>query len=416
MGFALQFAIKNLGRHLRRTLITAAALAFGLAFFLLFDSMLKGADGDTERNMVWYDLGGARVLTPERAADADSMSLKHAVANAPALAQAVRDLGPRATPRLVFEAELVASGGESEVSRVVRARGIDPATDATVFPTREIEVTGRWFTETSASVVLGQWLADDLGVTVGQAVTLTTRTQSGSFQVLDLEVVGTALSPDPSLNRSGVFVPLALAQDQLEMGGMATEVAVGLAPGTDVTTLARDLETGLRQKGLDVRVLSWRDLAGPFLALTQAKQKGNGLVLFLVFVIAAVGVGNTMLLAFYERKTEIGMLRALGMSDRKLFWMFLAEAAGIGVIGSALGLALGAILVSLLVYIGVDFGFLIRQMDIGYRVSGVMYGAWSPSTFVQAGIVGVLLAVACAIGPTRRALRLPITESLRAEG
>lgn len=415
MGFILEFAVKNLGRHLRRTLITAAALALGLAFFLLFDSMLKGADGDTERNMVWYDLGGARVLTPERAADADTVTLKHALTDAQSLAQAVRDQGWAATPRLAFEAELVATG-ESEVSRVVRARGIDPATDATVFPTREIEVTGRWFTDASPSVVLGQWLAEDLGVGVGQALTLTTRTQSGSFQVLDLEMVGTVLSPDPSLNRSGVFVPLALAQEQLEMPDGATEVAVGLPPGTDADALAQGLETQLREKGYDVGVLSWRDLAGPFLALTQAKQKGSGLVLFLVFVIAAVGVGNTMLLAFYERKTEIGMLRALGMSDRKLFWMFLTEAAGIGVIGSFFGLVLGALFVSLLVYVGIDFGFLIRQMDIGYRISGVMYGAWSPSTFVQAGVVGVLLAMACAIGPTRRALRLPITESLRAEG
>lgn len=416
MGFTLDFAIKNLGRHLRRTLITAAALAFGLAFFLLFDSMLKGADGDTERNMVWYDLGGARVLTPERAADADSVTLKHSLVEALSLAQTVRDLGSPATPRLNFEAELVAAGGDSEVSRIVRARGIDPATDGTVFPTREIEVTGRWFAESSPSIVLGQWLAEDLGVAVGQAVTLTTRTQAGSFQVLDLEVVGTVLSPDPSLNRSGVFVPLALAQEQLEMPGMATEVAVGLAPGADVTALARTLESGLQEKGYEVRVLSWRELAGSFLALTQAKQKGSSVILFLVFVIAAVGVGNTMLLAFYERKTEIGMLRALGMSDKKLFWMFLTEAAGIGVIGSLLGLLLGALFVSLLVYVGIDFGFLIRQMDIGYRISGVMYGAWSPSTFVQAGIVGVLLAMACAIGPTRRALRLPITESLRAEG
>lgn len=416
MGFTLQFAVKNLGRHLRRTLITAAALAFGLAFFLLFDSMLKGADGDTERNMVWYDLGGTRVLTPERAADADSVTLKHSLSNAQFLAQAVRDQGWAATPRLAFEAELVAAGGESEVSRVVRARGIDPATDATVFPTREIVVTGRWFTDASPSVVLGQWLAEDLGVGVGQALTLTTRTQSGSFQVLDLEVVGTVLSPDPILNRGGVFLPLSLAQEQLEMPGGATEVAVGLPPGIDADTLAQGLETQLREQGFDVRVLSWRDLAGSFLALTQAKQKGSGVILFLVFVIAAVGVGNTMLLAFYERKTEIGMLRALGMSDRKLFWMFLTEAAGIGVIGSVLGLVLGAAFVALLVYVGIDFGFLIRQMDIGYRISGVMYGTWSPSTFVQAGVVGVLLAMACAIGPTRRALRLSITESLRAEG
>jgi len=139
------------------------------------------------------------------------------------------------------------------------------------------------------------------------------------------------------------------------------------------------------------------------------------MILLLVFLIAAVGVGNTFLLAFYERKTEIGTLRALGMSDRKLFWAFLTEAAGIGVLGSALGLAIGALFVSWMTFVGWDLSSLTRTTDIGYRIAGMYYGVWSPSSFVSAAVLGVVLAGLCAIGPTRRALRLPITESLRSE-
>jgi ABC-type lipoprotein release transport system permease subunit len=416
MPFLLTFALKNLGRHLRRTLITASALAVGLATFLLVDSLLKGADNESERNLIWYAYGGARVATPEAAAEPDKLSLKHPLLEPSAVAALVRAQGFPASPRLTFEAELVAPGAEAPVSRLVKAVGVDPATDGDVFPRKELKLTGRWCAPGEAAVVLGVWLAEDLGVTVGQSLTLTTRTREGSFQVLDLEVVGLVNAPDPAMNRYGVYLPLDQAQLQLGMPGQATEVAVGLAPGSDAAASARQLQSALVDDGQPVRVLSWRDLAQDFLALTVAKQKSSSVILFLVFVIAAVGVGNTLLLAFYERKTEIGMLRALGMADRQLFQVFLAEAAGIGVIGSALGLLLGAGFVSLLVSVGIDFSFLIRQMDIGYRIAGVLYGTWSPGTFAAAGILGVVLAVVCAVGPTRRALRLPITESLRAEG
>jgi ABC-type lipoprotein release transport system permease subunit len=397
-------------------MITASALAVGLAAFLSMDSMLRGADQESERNLVWYAYGGARVATPEAAAEPDKLTLKFPLSDPGAVVAAVRAQGFDATPRLAFEAQLSASGTESPVSRVIKALGVDPATDGQVFPRRDLKLEGRWFEAGEASVVLGRWLADDLGVGPGQSVTLTTRTWSGSYQVIDLDVVGVVTAPDPSMNRYGVFLPLDQAQLQLEMGGLATEVDVGIHPGADAVRLAADLEAALKQQGLAVRVLSWRDLARDFLALTTAKQKSSSMILFLVFVIAAVGVGNTFLMAFYERKTEIGMLRALGMPDSQLYWTFLAEAGGIGVLGAALGLVLGGLLVWLLVAVGLDFSSLVRQTDIGYRISGVLYGAWSPWSFVGAAVLSVAVAVVCAVGPTRRALRLPITESLRAEG
>lgn len=414
MPFLLSFAVKNLGRHRRRTLLTATALAVGLTVFLFFDSILQGADTESERNVVWYEFGGARVSSPEAAAEPHKLSLKHPLSDPASVVAAVRGRGFQATPRLVFEAELVASGPDAEASRVVRAVGVDPATDGTVFPRGALSLTGRWFRSGEPSVVLGTWLAEDLGLRVGQGVTLTTRTREGSFQVLDLEVAGIVSSPDPFLNRTGVFLPLDVVQSELGMEGQATEVTVGFTPGSDAAVV-RDLESAL-PAGPSLKVLSWRDLASDLLALSAGKQKSSAAMLFLVFLIAAVGVGNTMLLAFYERKTEIGMLRALGMSDRHLFWSFLLEAAGIGVLGSLAGLLFGGLVVGLMVSVGMDFSALVRQMDIGYRISGVLYGVWAPQSFVGAGVVGVVLATLCAVGPTRRALKLPITESLRAEG
>jgi ABC-type lipoprotein release transport system permease subunit len=416
VGFLVSFALRNLGRHLRRTIITAGALAVGLGVFLFFDSTLKGADADSERNLIWYETGAARIVTPEAAAQPDKPSLKNLVLDPAAVVALVKNAGFEATLRTRFEAEVTTTGSEDPASQVVRATALDPATDSKVFSDKKTTLKGRWFGTNEPAVVLGAWLAADLGTAPGQTLTLTTRTKDGSYQVLDLDVVGTVETPDPSVNRGGVFVPLAYADEQLGLAGGVTDVAVGWPLGTDTAAARAKIQAGLKAAGVPLSLLTWRDLAQGYLALSAAKQKSSGLMILLVIIIAAVGVGNTFLLAFYERKTEIGMLRALGMADNTLFRAFLVEATGIGVIGSILGLVFGAILVGWMTTFGMDFSALSRQTDIGYPVAGVLYGVWDASSFVVAGILGVVLSALLVIGPTRRALKLPITESLRAEG
>ncbi len=102
------------------------------------------------------------------------------------------------------------------------------------------------------------------------------------------------------------------------------------------------------------------------------------MILFLIFIIAAVGISNTMLMAIFERIRELGMMRSLGMSDMKIRIAFMLEAAGIGLIGSTIGVIIGVIANYWIINVGIDFGFLMREMDIGYRIQSIFRGAWIP--------------------------------------
>ena len=104
--------------------------------------------------------------------------------------------------------------------------------------------------------------------------------------------------------------------------------------------------------------------------MAAMKSTGSRIILFLVFVIAAVGITNTMLMAVFERIRELGMMRAMGMSDRQIRLSFLLEAGGIGLIGAVGGLIFGALVNWPLVEWGWDFTPMLKQMDIGYRISG----------------------------------------------
>ena len=145
----------------------------------------------------------------------------------------------------------------------------------------------------------------------------------------------------------------------------------------------------------------------------QSMDAMMGAISFLAIFVGGVGVMNTMLMAVFERERELGMMRAMGMKDSQVKTAFFIEAAGIGLIGSVFGIILGFGLDFWLVNYGIDFSFFMREMDVGYRISGMFYGAWNFGTMIKALIIGVLMTVVVAYFPIKRGLKLEITECLR---
>jgi len=100
------------------------------------------------------------------------------------------------------------------------------------------------------------------------------------------------------------------------------------------------------------------------------------------------------------------------MSDRAIHLSFIFEAGGIGFLGSLIGIILGVIVNFYLVEIGIDMSFMIRDMDVGYRIQPIMRGTWEISTYAITLASGVLLSMFVAYIPTRRALKMDIPRCL----
>ena len=266
-------------------------------------------------------------------------------------------------------------------------------------------------------------MSEDLGIAVGDFVEVRTRTRHGAMQTLELEVVGILLSPNPTINRGVGFLPLDVVQYELDMTGV-TEIALGAlrSPmGRPVAVpsgaaLERALERlNAELAALGVTAAGWPQLAPDYLALVESKQSSNGVLLFLIFLIASVGISNTMLIAVYERIREFGMMRALGMDDAAIRATMVFEAGAIGLLGSLAGLAVGAAATWWLVNWGIDMSGLYGNVNIGYRVTGIFRGAWNPGIMLTAVIFGVAASMAIALLPARRALRLDVVQCLRYE-
>ncbi|MCL2809630.1 MAG: FtsX-like permease family protein [Treponema sp.] len=251
-------------------------------------------------------------------------------------------------------------------------------------------------------------------------------------QLLDAVVVGVINSPAPLPNGNTAYIPLDVLQDD---AGMALEGAItdliirekgkpdsrlpGKSESSVVITAA--LKRGLESMGLimpdNLGVYTWQDQMKDYLGY-EALQTGAPQVLsFLLLLLSFLGISNTILLAILERTKEIGMMRALGMTDKQMIMTYMLEAGFLGFIGSVCGIILGCIINYPMVETGWDFSQMgdLLSGGIGFRTTAVFRSSWNIPVIIGSGIIATLLASCMAFFPTKKAIKKPITDSLRFE-
>lgn len=416
--FLLKLSWKNLTRHKRRTIITSISLAMGLMMFILIDSLLIGALEQSNTNLMDAETGHGKILTHEAFKDMKFMPLSSRVEDPKEIISILEESGAKATKRVNISGEMIYTDDyfPKAGSTTIMFTAIDLETDNNVFNIfhERYLLEGRFMEPGTDEVVIGSWLAEDIGAEVGSIFTLAVRTASdgddpGYFQTIDVEIVGIIRVESPMVNRRVVYFPLDMADYYLELDGSVTEVALRLPLGETLKSFNENIEKKLPE-GLGF--YSWREIGADYLALTEAKSGGSTIIIMFVILIAMVGITNTMLMTINERQKELGMMRALGMSDKDIRKTFILESAGIGVIGSLIGVFLGVLLNIPMVRVGLDYSAYLRDADMGYRISTFIKGVWNPEIIVIAFILGIIIPVVVAIFPTKRAILKSIPDCI----
>ncbi|MBI9096462.1 MAG: ABC transporter permease [Sphaerochaeta sp.] len=417
MKFIFTLAMKNLARYKRRTAITAIAIALGLMMYIIVDSLLLGIELESERNLAWYETSSVRIHQKDYWPDRQLLPLEKGIENPGEVIDLLKKGGWTATERTMFKADMILYSDDfgEDGNLSVMVTGIDPETDNQIFHFEDTLVEGRLLKPGEQDgLLMGSWLAEDIGAKVGYWVTLVTRGNGGFFEAIDVQVVGIVNCPNPNVNRTLIMMDKDTAGSILGMDGSVTEIDILLPNRADVDIEVQKIQATLESSGRnDLEARSWREMAKDYLAIAEAKRGGTGIILFLVFIIAAVGISNTMLMAMYERTRELGMMRALGMKDNHIRLAFIFEAGGIGLLGALAGIALGALGNIFLVEMGINYGSIFRDMDIGYRVQSIIRGTWSFKSFIITFVSGIGLAMLVSLFPIRRALKMDIPTCLR---
>jgi ABC-type lipoprotein release transport system permease subunit len=251
-------------------------------------------------------------------------------------------------------------------------------------------------------------------------------------QLVDAVVAGVINSPDPLPNGNTAYIPLDVLQDEAGMmlEGAVTELLIreknvsdsrlpGKSESAEAITTA--LERGLSARGLslpdELGVKTWFDYSDDYLSY-EAIQTGMPQILaYLLLLLSLLGISNTILLAILERTKETGMMRAMGMTDKQMIMTYMLEAGFLGFIGSILGIILGCLVNYPMVKYGIDFSAMAETLSdgIGFRTTGEFRSVWNIPVIIGSGIVATILSSLMAFFPTRRAVKMAITDSLRFE-
>jgi putative ABC transport system permease protein len=246
-------------------------------------------------------------------------------------------------------------------------------------------------------------------------------------QLIDAVVVGVINSPNPKTNSNVAFLPIDALQDEagLMLGGRVTELLVRRSGASDSALPGKDESpaaiaaalgaAGALPAGLAVH--GWIEYVPDYIAASRGDDVSSRVIVVLLFLLSFIGIANTMLMSILERTKETGMLRALGMTDGQVLLAYVIEAACIGAIGSVIGTALGCLINMPMVAYGIDYSEMAKEVggDYGYRVAALFRSTWNLPVIALSGIVATAISAAAAVLPSLRALRMPVTDSLRFE-
>ena len=414
MNFLFLLSMKNLFRYRKRTIITSAALAAGVMIYILMDSMIAGSMDMSEDNLLKYEIGHGSVTTVQTWEDRDYFPLDSPIPDGVAFSDNLNGRnGIAAAPRVKFLGDMILYKDPfpEDGSMQVIVTAVDPERDSRVFDLESSLTKGAWLEPGREQVVIGSWMASEISADIGYYITMVCRTREGYYQTMDLEIVGIIDTPNPSVNRLSLLIPLDTADYYLDMAGGVSEVVLKLPGDRTVDLREKAAVQSLVPDGMVYH--TWKEQALVYIAASNGDRYSTVVILFLIFIIAAVGVSNTMLMSAMERTREIGMMRAMGMRDKDLKRMLIMEAAGIGLLGSLSGILLGALGNIPMVLKGIPLPASTDQYDMGYRISGAMWGVWKPDTMFLSLLIGLAVTVFVSGLSVRKILKISIVEDLR---
>ena len=406
-GFELRVALRFLREGHMQTLLIIVGVAAGVAVLAYVSALINGLQSNTLAKTLGAQahislrapddlvtpaalpVPGVAVLTETQ----PRAQRLRSVANWQALVPLLERL-----PEVVGVSPMVSGSGlalRGEASQAIALMGVDLDRYDRVVGLRSKVVSGSPRLLPGEAIV-GRELAQDLGVRVGDRLTVQTGSVSGtvsdSVRVTALVDLGVK-----DLNRRTVIVPLRAAQSLLALPGGATQLDLTLKDVWVAQTLARAL-----QGQFPYKIESWQESNAQLVSALNAQSISTSIIRGVVLAVVVLGIASVLVVSVVQKGREIGILRAMGATRGQVLRVFLVQGAVVGVLGSVLGLLLAVALIWV-------FTHFVRGSD-GLQLFSI---ALPPAMALQVALIASVCGVLAAVAPARRAAALDPAQAIR---
>jgi len=407
--FLFRIIIKNLTRHKRRTVITALIIAFAIFIYILIEGLMLGLTEESFGNIINLESGHLQVVKEAYWEDRKELPLEDLIVPSAEIENQIKSLNQLEayTKRLKFSVNLNNGIDELPVTGV----GIDIGQDKNVFNLNQYIIKGRMPEKGSREIIMGAKLAELMEFDIGDYAIMLIRTEEKTFNTIDGEIVGLFNTPHPTLNENSVYIPITTAQNSLNVENKISEYVLRMTDRDLAFSAGDELNQKLPEP---LKAYNWKQSAESLVTMLEMQNIETQVVLAVILTLAAVGIINTIILSALERMEELGMMKALGMHEKEIIYIFMGEAAGIGVIGGIMGIILGSIGLYIFNLYGIDLSWITGSGDIdyGFPLTGTIYAGWELSSFIFVFVYGIIVSIIASILPARWAARKDPVKSI----
>jgi len=278
------------------------------------------------------------------------------------------------------------------VSKAINLIGIDPLRYDKVIDVRSRLVDGR-MVRGGAEAAIGVELADSLGLSLGSKL----RVQAAGGRTELFTVVGLFDMGNREVNERWVLTPMRAGQTLLGQVGAITRIEIRLPDPFMADEVAKALagRTGLETQ-------SWMQTNGQLLAALRSQASSSTMIQVFVILSVTIGIASVLVVSVVQKRRQIGILRAMGSSRGDIARIFLFQGGMLGVLGSVVGVALGAGVANLFRSVAVD--------DAGEPLFPILLDT---QLMVTASVVAISTGLIAALLPALRAAQLDPADAIR---
>ena len=407
------------------TLISILGVMLGVAVLIIVISVMSGFDHELKEKVFGFTAHLKVVqYDPNEFGRDTTMSNYAAVIEVVSSNKNVVGVAPNVFGQVLLKTQPV--NGQA-LMRAPVVRGIDPQAEATVSTLARNILPGGELDLSRRSLVIGESLAHDLRLHVGDRVAilserhinkmLASRGQTNETEIPpdEYEVRGIFDAGHYEFNSLFVFVSLEKAQAMfgLDETDEIHNLTVAIKDPFRATTVARELQAVL---GENFRVSTWMQ-DSPMMQAVMVEKNMMLYILFFIVLVAAFGITCTLITFIMMKTREIGLMKAIGASSGQIMTVFLSQSLIISVLGILAGFGLGLLAVA---YRN-NFLLLMRKATGAELFPAEIYGFTQlpalivPTDLLIIGGGSLLICLLAAAFPAWHASKLNPVEALRHE-
>ena len=396
-------AARNIIRQRRRSAVAAGAVAFGITALILATGFIEHIFLIFREATIASQLGHLQIVKPGYHDTGKSNPYAFLLPDVIPQLEAPNEPSSIKTiaPRLSFSGLI--SHGSSTISFI--GEGVSPKEEAEFDDALQISAGKNLSADDPRTVIVGEGLARNLGINVGDRVVLLATTASGGTNAVEVTVRGLFSSVSKQYDDSALRLPLATTRELLRTKG--SHVWIVLLNNTAQTdTMLAKVRDKLPKDQFEV--VPWNQLSDFYnkTAVLFTKQiQGLRVIIALIILLC---ISNTMIMSVLERIGEIGTAMALGVKRSGILRLFICEGVLLGCAGGILGLIVGVALAQVISAIGIPMP---APPGKSHGFLGGVLVTWRMG--VDAFALAVITTLIASIYPSWRASRMEIVNSLR---